>query len=58
MNLTLEICVGTIGGALAARRGAADRIELCAALSEGGITPSEGHQEERDYPSAQRRFPI
>lgn len=35
----LEICVDTIGGLEAARRGGADRIELCAALALHGLTP-------------------
>lgn len=36
----LEISVETLAGALAAERGGADRLELCADLSVGGITPS------------------
>lgn len=35
----LEVCVETIAGLEAAVRGGADRIELCAALSVGGLTP-------------------
>ena len=35
----LEISVATLGAALAAERGAADRIELCKDLSLGGLTP-------------------
>lgn len=38
----LEICVETLQGCEVAVEGGADRIELCAALSEGGVTPSHG----------------
>lgn len=42
MKYILEICVGTLGSALAAHKGGADRIELCDNLYEGGTTPSYG----------------
>jgi copper homeostasis protein len=42
MNYTIEIATTDFESTKAAVEGGADRIELCTALSEGGITPSYG----------------
>ncbi|MBN8632099.1 MAG: copper homeostasis protein CutC [Rhodobacterales bacterium] len=42
MVLKLEVCVDTAEGLAEAVAGGADRIELCAALALGGLTPSAG----------------
>ncbi|MBB5062090.1 copper homeostasis protein CutC [Granulicella mallensis] len=41
-KIVFELCAESIQACLAAREGGADRIELCSALSEGGLTPSHG----------------
>lgn len=38
----IEVCVEGIDGLVAAQEAGADRVELCAGLIEGGLTPSMG----------------
>ncbi|RWX79386.1 copper homeostasis protein CutC [Neorhizobium lilium] len=42
MAVVLEVCVDSAEGLAAAIEGGADRIELCACLAVGGLTPSPG----------------
>jgi copper homeostasis protein CutC len=40
--MTVEICIDDLAGAHAAEIGGATRVEVCANLGEGGVTPSIG----------------
>jgi copper homeostasis protein len=41
-KIVFELCAESVEACLAAHDGGAHRIELCTALSEGGLTPSHG----------------
>lgn len=45
-RFTLEVCVDSVESALAAKRGGADRLELCSNLIIGGTTPTSALFEE------------
>ena len=49
--MRLEVCVDSPAGLAAAVAGGADRIELCAALGLGGLTPAPGLVAQRDRKS-------
>lgn len=54
----LEVCVDHIKSVIAADKGGADRIELCSALSEGGLTPTTGFLKSAKKITKMKIFPM
>jgi copper homeostasis protein len=58
LNYTIEIATSNYSSTAAAVKGGASRIELCSALSEGGLTPSHGYMVKCRNDFATPLFPI
>lgn len=56
--MIIELCAESVDSALIGERGGACRIELCADLAEGGITPSAGQIVEARRRLGIRLYPI
>lgn len=57
--MSLEVCVDSIDSVCAAVEGGANRIELCSALSEGGLSPTCGFLKvAKKYTTTGRNVPI